>query len=369
VRVWRAAGTDRSSFPVPANVDLMALRGDTLELLQNSSAAGAFLSWIRLPIGETFRTVTLLRHENEGFPSLSADGRFVFLARTAPPRIGASPTGPIMILDAMTGKVVRRLGSALVDIEGAPTFSADDSKLILEETPNAKAQRGPGGIGVGIAGTGQLVLISLSTGRRLTLHGSQPCGPGTGVKWAFSGDARRVAQEAFCGIVDVWDTANGRLLRQVDEGGETSAVALNHDGSRLLVSSWDSRATIWNVATGRRLVNLVGHTRGIADAALSPDGTRVITGSLDRTLRVWDARTGQVLRVLTFPDTPSPVVFSNDGSEIALQNTTPIFGVPNIVRVFDTCPACQNPRELLKLAVPHATTNLTQLESTVISGA
>jgi WD40 repeat protein len=95
----------------------------------------------------------------------------------------------------------------------------------------------------------------------------------------------------------------------------------------------------------------------------------VITGSLDRTLRVWDARTGQILRVLTFPDVPSPVMFSADGAEFAVQNTTPIFGVPNVVRVFDTCPACQNPSALLKLAAPRVTTNLTQLESTVIAGS
>jgi WD40 repeat protein len=114
--------------------------------------------------------------------------------------------------------------------------------------------------------------------------------------------------------------------------------------SRVLVSSWDSRATIWSVATGRALVHFVGHTRGISDAALSPDGSRVVTVSLDHTARVWDAHTGQELRVLTFTDDPSPVAFSSDGSEIAIGDTTPIFGVTNLVRVFDTCPACQNPR-------------------------
>jgi hypothetical protein len=43
--------------------------------------------------------------------------------------------------------------------------------------------------------------------------------------------------------------------------------------------------------------------------------------------------------------------------------------VPDIVRVFDTCPACQDPSALLKLAAPRATMNLTQLESTVIAGS
>ncbi len=167
----------------------------------------------------------------------------------------------------------------------------------------------------------------------------------------------------------MWDADSGRLLRQVHQNAETSAVALNHDGSRLLVSSWDSRATVWSVTTGRQLVNFVGHTRGIADAAFSPDGTRVVTTSLDHTVRVWDARTGQMLRVLTFPDDQTSVSLSTDGSELAVADNAAISGVPDIVRVYDTCPACQNASALLKLAAPHATANLTQLERTVLSGS
>jgi WD40 repeat protein len=144
-------------------------------------------------------------------------------------------------------------------------------------------------------------------------------------------------------------------------------VALNYDGSKLLASSWDSRATLWSVATGRPLVNFIGHTRGIADAALSPDGARVVTASLDHTVRVWDARTGKILRALTFADNQSPVAFSTDGGEIAIAETAPVSGAPDIVRVFDTCPACQNPRALLKLAQPRVTRQLTVLEQTVVN--
>jgi hypothetical protein len=86
-------------------------------------------------------------------------------------------------------------------------------------------------------------------------------------------------------------------------------------------------------------------------------------------VRVWDARTGQNLRVLTFTDDQNGVALSADGSELAVGENTPTFGAPTIIRVFDTCPACQNPRALLKLAAPHATTNTTQLERSVIAGS
>jgi WD40 repeat protein len=272
-------------------------------------------------------------------------------------------------VDAATGRVVRRLGSTTLDPQGAPTFSPDDSKLIMGETPSAKVIPGPGGSGNALTGNTRLEVRDLATDHTVTLSPSAPCGPGVQVRWAFSGDGRRVAQEAFCGIVEVWDVQTGRLIRTVNQNAETSAVALNRNGSRLLVASWDSRATIYSVATGRPLVSFIGHTRGINDAGLSPDGTRVVTASLDRTVRVWNARDGQSMRVLTFTADQYGVAFSADGSELAVGENTPTFGAPTIIRVFDTCPACENPRKLLQLAAPHATSNTTKLERSVIAGS
>jgi WD40 repeat protein len=369
-RVWRAVGTEQSFIPLLGNVGQIALHGAVLEtLLASHAPLGLSVNWSRLPGGQTFDRVTLIRDPSAGFASLSGDGRFALVWRFLTSPNGPNPQVAETIVDARTGRVVRRLGSVPAVVSGPPTFSPDDGKLIFEELPSTKTVAGSGDAGPGGTGGARLEVLTLATGRFVSIRGAEPCGPGAVAKWAFSGDGTRVAQAAFCGIADVWDTRTGRLLRQVDAGAETSAVALNHDGSRLLVSSWDSRAAIWNVATGKRLVNFIGHTRGIADAALSPDGTRVITGSLDRTLRVWDARTGQILRVLTFPDAATPVSFSADGSQFAVVDTTPIIGVPNIVRVFDTCPACQDPRALLRSADSHATTNLTQLESSVVSGS
>jgi WD40 repeat protein len=369
-RVWRATGTETAFVPMPGQLDLASLHGDTLEALLNSTNGAWWLEWWQLPSGRIVRTLPLLRAGNDGFASLSPDGRLAFVAS-----VGGSPTGPpppaaMTIVNAATGQVVRRLGSVTLSTTAQPQFSPDDSKLLLEELPGSKVVAGPGSSGRALARSqNRLEVLTLASGHAVTLADPLPCGPGTGSAWAFSGDGQRVAQESFCGIAEVWDADNGHLLRTVNQGAETSAVALNHDGSELLVSSWDSRATIWSVATGRPLVQLIGDTRGIADAALSPDGTRVITGSLDHTVRVWDAVTGQVLRVLTLPSEASPVFFSTDGSQIAAEDNPTIAGVPGIVHVYETCPACENPSALLKLAAPHATTNLTKLESTVVSGS
>ena len=57
-----------------------------------------------------------------------------------------------------------------------------------------------------------------------------------------------------------------------------------------------------------------------------------------------------------------------DGSELLIGNI-PIPGAPSVLRMFATCPACQNAPGLLKLAAPHATSNTTHLERAVIAGS
>jgi WD40 repeat protein len=243
---------------------------------------------------------------------------------------------------------------------GGVAFSQDDRWLGILEGGNANS-------------IGTPVLVNIATGRTVTPRGvsSLPCRSANTNDYALSRNDRVLAIGGFCGEVGLWGTT-GRPLRRVDQGAEISAVDLTPDGSRLLVASWDSRATIYDVATGRPLVNLIGHTRGIAFGAFAAGGSLVVTLSLDHTVRVWNARTGQQLRVLTFTDIQSgPVAFSPNGREMAIAENTPSLGAGGVVRVFGTCPACQNPKALLALAKPHAApaSRLTVLERTVINGS
>jgi hypothetical protein len=287
---------------------------------------------------------------------LSGDGRLALgLGTTA--SVLPHPVS-LTIWDMRFGRIVRRLHVTSVPaVEGteAVAFSWHDARVALLE---------------GAAASGPVaVILSIATGKTVELQDSfAACGSPPN-SFAFSRDDRRVAGADFCGYADVWDAQTGRLLRQVNEAGQVSAVDLSPDGSRLLVSSWDSRATIWSVATGRRLVNLIGDTRGLEGAAFSPDGSLVATSSLDRTVRIWNARTGQVLRLLSFPDDQWPLACNADGSEFALAESDPAPGAPDAVRVFDTCPACTDELGLLRLAASHVTQQLTVLEKTVVESS
>ena len=343
-RIWRPGGAAASFLTFPGRIDELALNGDTLDVLHETNT-GEVLSSFHLPNDRPLQSLELRKYP--GGIRISPDGRLLLAVE------GEFPAkGPLSILSASTGRPIRKLAPAAVENE---EWSQDGSRIALEEDGTYTTP-------------GRTIILSLASGRTVTLQQANLCGANPS-SLAFSRDERRIAGAGFCGYADVWNARTGRLLRQVAEGGEVSNVDLNPDGSRLLVSSWDSRATIWDVATGRPLVNLIGHTRGISNAAFNPSGSLVLTTGLDHTIRVWNAHTGQQLRVLTFTDNQEEFAFGSNGAQFVVGEEPPVANASSIVRVFDTCPACEDPHALLALAAPHATKELTTLERTVIDEA
>jgi WD40 repeat protein len=60
----------------------------------------------------------------------------------------------------------------------------------------------------------------------------------------------------------------------------------------------DKTARIWDAATAKELVVLLGHESNVSSGAFSPDGTRIVTASLDNTARIWDAATLREVAIL-----------------------------------------------------------------------
>ncbi len=68
-------------------------------------------------------------------------------------------------------------------------------------------------------------------------------------------------------------------------------VAYSPDGRRLATSGADNSVTLWDVATGKAIRVLRGHTDVVFAVVFSPDGSLIATGSKDTTIRIWDVST------------------------------------------------------------------------------
>ncbi len=83
-------------------------------------------------------------------------------------------------------------------------------------------------------------------------------------------------------------------------------VAFRPDGLRIVTSSEDATAVVWDVVSGAQIGRPMRHEKGIDDARFSRDGRFIVTASVDRSARIWDAGTN-------FPVSPKiPLPWSLD---------------------------------------------------------
>ena len=75
----------------------------------------------------------------------------------------------------------------------------------------------------------------------------------------------------------------------------------------------------WDATTGKELATAQAHSKGLFNARFSPDGRRIVTTSYDLTARVWDASTDRQLFSLPAGHdfTVEDADFSPDGRFIA----------------------------------------------------
>jgi WD40 repeat protein len=104
--------------------------------------------------------------------------------------------------------------------------------------------------------------------------------------------------------IQVWDLASGKELRRL--AGHTnliSSLKFSPDSKLLASAGHDQTIRVWNVMTGALVKCLKGHQAAVYAVAWSPDGKRLASsgglGTRDCTVRLWDPAAGKELLCLS----------------------------------------------------------------------
>ncbi|MGX7672572.1 nSTAND1 domain-containing NTPase [Plantactinospora sp. DSM 117369] len=122
----------------------------------------------------------------------------------------------------------------------------------------------------------------------------------TGTVWgvAWAPDGQRLGSCSNDGSVQLWRPGGVEPYLRLDEETICEGLMWAPDNTRIATACRDGTTSIWNATTGRRLLQLRGHTDWVVRLAWSPSGRMIATTSDDRTARVWDSSTGEEIAVL-----------------------------------------------------------------------
>ncbi|MGO6840432.1 hypothetical protein GUK34_28425 [Rhizobium leguminosarum] len=147
---------------------------------------------------------------------------------------------------------------------------------------------------------------------------------------AFTSNSKLLLVGSYPGILSdagddplaIYEIPSGRKIRVFGQPGDfVRSVAMDGEGTTAVSASFrnedanpqENNAHVWDVATGKEIKQLIGHTGEIFAVAITRDGKLAITGSKDRTARIWDIATGKTLVTLSGDGSVNAVAFSPDG--------------------------------------------------------
>jgi WD40 repeat protein/serine/threonine protein kinase len=167
-------------------------------------------------------------------------------------------------------------------------------------------------------GTPRVTFQGTNSASALTITGTAPL--------VFSPDGRWLLANRSAFKARVWEVETGREV--VDIPSRFYSAAFSPDGRRVATLSGNNTADVWDVATGEKTLTLRGHQATVRDLRFTPTGRQIVTVSDDGVVKMWSADLGRERIGHDYP--VDATAFSPDGRRLI---TTQMDG---LVRIFET---------------------------------
>jgi len=139
----------------------------------------------------------------------------------------------------------------------------------------------------------------------------------------FSPDGKSLLVQPLTGLPFVLDLQGKAAPWTVGEapndfGVHSFSSAFSPDGHTIITGGDDHLIRLWNVASRKKVGELMAHDDSVDGIAFAPDGKLFVSASRDGTVKLWDAATNKLITTLTWKNssklmTASNVMFSPDG--------------------------------------------------------
>jgi hypothetical protein len=103
----------------------------------------------------------------------------------------------------------------------------------------------------------------------------------------WNADESRILTSSWDGTARVWDAETGQGLLTLS--AEINQAIWSRDERRILTAGSDGLVRVWDAKTGKELLALSGHSGPVWQAVWNADESRILSAGDDGTVRIWDA--------------------------------------------------------------------------------
>lgn len=109
-----------------------------------------------------------------------------------------------------------------------------------------------------------------------------------------------------------WQSAIARYVRY------KNSLLISKDGKTLIKGKFGTKVKQWDIASGKAVMDFVGHKKAVLCYDLSKDGSKLLTGGGDGKIILWDIKTGDSLKVIqTYREPVFDIHFTSDETRVA----------------------------------------------------